>query len=119
MAIDIALDDTHDIKLYNGDLALTQPKEQSIQEIKIRLQLWRGEWFLDITAGLPYLTEILQKRVNIDTVAALFKNEILAADGVTEILEFSIEYTSDRTMTISFKAASEEGPISLTQEISV
>lgn len=119
MAIDIDLDDNHDVYIIDRDLAITPPDDQTKQELSIRLQLWRGEWFLDVLSGIPYLQEVLKKRVSIDTVASIFKTEILAADGVIEILEFEMSFDSDRALRIDFKVSAEDGIIFDTLEITV
>ena len=90
MGLDIALDEDHDVYLDGNDLALTAVDIQTLQEIGIRLQLWRGEWFLDVQQGIPYLEQVFVKGTSTDTISSLFQNEILAADGVIELLEFEI-----------------------------
>ena len=62
---------------------------------------------------------MLKKRINIDTVASIFKSEILSADGVIELLEFDMSFSSDRTLRIDFKVSAEDGIIFDTLEITV
>ena len=120
MALDLGLNDLHDVYLDGEDLAITQPDIQTLQEIGIRLQFWEGEWFLNILDGIPYLQEVFKKQVNIDLISALFKNEILASDGVIELLEFELTFTSEtRALRIDFKVSAELGIISKTLEVSI
>ena len=120
MAFDIALDDLHDVYLNGKDLALTDGSVQTLQEIGIRLQFWKGEWFLDIQRGIPYLEQVFQKKTSLDTIASLFKAEILASDGVLELLEFSMEFINEnRNLRVDFKVMAEEGIISKILEVSI
>lgn len=49
---DIALDST-------GRLAVVTGAEALRQKLETRLRLYRGEWFLDTSSGVPYLQRIL------------------------------------------------------------
>jgi len=118
MALDISLDDTHDVYIIGDDLATTPDDYQTLQEIGIRLNFWRGEWFLDIQEGIQYLDEVFRKGANLFRVAALFKAEILEADGVSEIIEFSIDY-NDRVLTIEFKVRADIGLLQQSLEVTV
>ena len=68
MAYDLALDaKTHDIVVTaDSDVFFIDNAERVAQQIKIQLLTMLGEWFLDITHGVPYLEYILVniKRTN-------------------------------------------------------
>ena len=70
----------------NGDLArgvvVLKGREAVGQNVKQRLLLLRGEWFLDITAGVPYYESVLG-RFNPEHTALLFREEILKVQDVT------------------------------------
>lgn len=57
------------------------------QAVKTRLALWRGTWFLDNTAGVPYSQSILTK--NSRQYDAILKDAILNTTGVTGISNYS------------------------------
>ena len=53
---DLALNvDSWDLVFHNNDLLLIDNAERIGQQIKITLQFWFEEWFLDTTQGIPYL----------------------------------------------------------------
>ena len=59
---DIALDTaTGDLLLENFDLQLVEGRDQIAQNLMIRLRFILGEWFLDITAGIPYYDDFFIK----------------------------------------------------------
>ncbi|MDD2056622.1 hypothetical protein N5D52_14650 [Pseudomonas sp. GD03860] len=57
------------------------------QAVKTRLQLHRGEWFLDTKDGTPWETEILGERTTATRDAAI-KKRILGTQGVVQIDSF-------------------------------
>lgn len=122
MSLDLKLNkDTHDLLITNGDLSLVEKSEQIAQNLKIRLQFFSGEWFLDTTKGLPFYSDILVKNPNIPDVDALIKAEILDTPGVLELLEFISSYTNaSRTYSINFKVRVENNEdISIFQELNI
>lgn len=55
------------------------------QKINQRLLLFQDTWFLDSTAGVPYLQEILKKPVDSGLIASIFNSEILKESEVVSI----------------------------------
>lgn len=82
------LDPTGDYQL--GQFMQNTPAAVA-QAVKTRLALWEGEWFLDQTAGTPYIQSILGKGSNYD---AEIQAVILGTDGVTEIVSYSSNVTN-------------------------
>lgn len=62
--VDLYLDPlTHDLAINDdGDFFLTKTTAQaSIQQVKIELQTFKGEWFFNTLEGVPYHQELLIK----------------------------------------------------------
>lgn len=80
----------------NGDMTwggnsgnfLINRAEAVVQALQTRLKLWAGEWFLDVTAGVPYLTQVFGKHTQATADAAI-KATILNTNGVTGIASYS------------------------------
>ena len=74
----------------NGDYQLglfLQNSPQTVgQAILTRLSLWRGEWFMDIHNGTPYLQYILGRNTNYDME---IKARILETKGVMELIDYA------------------------------
>jgi len=117
--MDIKLNDLHDLDIVNGDLVVIEPSRDAvIQELSIRLQFYLGEWFLDVTQGLPYLQYIFLKGSTIQSVNGIFITEINKLEEVNEILEFSSTFDgSSREFRIDFKLDTIYGIIQNTQEV--
>lgn len=55
-----ALDSNGDMTFgRNGDNFLVDSTVAVGQCVSTRLQLWQGEWFIDLTEGTPYMSKIL------------------------------------------------------------
>jgi hypothetical protein len=82
---DLFLDDA-------GNLALVHDAEAVGQHARQRLMTYEGEWFLDRTAGVPWVRDILGHQYDPVLAEAVLKAEILDTDGVTEINSFSVRF---------------------------
>ena len=90
MAIDQA---TNDLLLAaDGNLKMVTEAEALGQHVRQRLSTFSGEWFLDTTAGVPWLDDILGKSYDPALAESVVKSEILNTDGVTEIKSFSVGF---------------------------
>ena len=58
------LDDDHDMTFGYGLGCIAERSEACAQNVKTRLLLLEGEWFMDLTAGVPWLQKILIKQRN-------------------------------------------------------
>lgn len=84
---------TNDLYLLpNGNLATVTAAEAVGQHARQRLQTHEGEWFLDTTAGVPWLNDILGAQYDPALAESVVKNELLNTDGVTEITSFSVRF---------------------------
>lgn len=99
---DILLDPiSHDIVISGGDLSVA---EAVAQHIKQRLLTILGEWFLDLSIGLPWFDQILGKHRDLTLVEALIKASITETPGVESLTTFSVaaSETQERTAVVKF-----------------
>lgn len=101
---DIQLDSSGDILVDNGEVILmTDTLDIIKQRLQIRLQTFKGEWFLNPNVGLPYFQEILKKGTDITIVDNIFRSYIENTRDIKEITNFkSVFNHSDRTYTLDF-----------------
>lgn len=94
MILGFALDPTtNDLYLESsGDLAVVEDAHAVGQHVRQRLKTFRGEWFLDTTAGVPWLDQILGKAYDPALAEAVVKAEILNTHSVVEITTFSVAF---------------------------
>lgn len=110
--LDLALNaKTHDL-IVDTDVMFIDNAERVAQQIKIQLLTFLGEWFLDITHGVPYLEYVLVKNPNFTLVRELFREQILKVDGVSSLVSIDLSYTpSTRKVTLSYEVETEYGLI--------
>lgn len=91
--IDFKLTEDGDLFLSDeGELATVTGPEELAQRIATTLNLVRGEWFLEITRGLPWQETILTKHQDTTTVDAVLRAEIASIEGVAQVLAYASEY---------------------------
>lgn len=91
MLIDLALDpETGDLVL-DGDLALVGDDVAGVRQwLAIALDTQRGEYGLDLDAGLPYLDEILVKAPKLQIIRQIFRAAILACPYVQGVEDLTL-----------------------------
>lgn len=92
--IGLAIDPvTNDLYLDAGNnLAMVEDATAVGQHVRQRLKTFSGEWFLDKSAGVRWLQDVLGKRYDPALAEALIKAEIKRTDGVNDILAFSVRF---------------------------
>ena len=108
---DLALNvDSWDLVFHNNDLMLIDNAERIGQQIKITLQFWFKEWFLDTTQGIPYLEHICVKNPNLQHIRQIFRNAIMSVDGVDSVTELTLSVNAkERILSVTYTANTSAG----------
>lgn len=107
--IDLLLDDDGDL-VVDRDVYFSRGLEAVAQGIRIRLQMFRGEWFLDLDAGVPYYQELLGQKFSEVRARAAFRAAILAAPGATELISLAVTFNrSTRRMSVDWEVRTDYG----------
>ena len=112
--VDLKLDtDTGDLVLVNRDLVLISGADLVRQRLSIALQLFRGEWFLDAEAGVPWFQDILKKGVPPGRVDEILRKAILGVTDVNRIVTYTPAVIDKvtRVITVAFTVDSVYGPV--------
>lgn len=114
---DLALNPvTGDFEIVGLDLYIMDGADAVRQQLYIKLNLWREEWFLDTEFGTPYLQEILGKQITLGGAVAAIKKSVLEISDIYDIQEFTYNFNrSERRLVVSFIAATQFGLIRFTQ----
>lgn len=111
--VDAENPDVGDLRLSAGDVVWETDLGQEVaQRLLTRLNFWRGEWFLNTSAGTPYVQAILGiKAVPHSVVRAVFSSVVLGTPGVASLdrLEFTIG--TDRRLVLDFVARLTNGQV--------
>ncbi len=102
---DLLLDNTNDLVISGGDLQFTYGIQAVVQSCRIALQMFQGEWFLDINAGIPYWDTILGAKPDAAIVAAriAFRSALAQVDGVVSVPLCEVKFMgATRTAQVTF-----------------
>lgn len=105
--IDFLLDDDGDLVM---PLQFSRGLPAVAQGIRCRMLLFRGEWFLNLDAGVPYYQDLLGKKPNLALARNIFRDAILSTPGVLEILELEVSFEpGNRALSVRWKVSTEFG----------
>lgn len=114
--MDIKLNDETGDVLLSTTNTITTPvfttttSENLAQRLKIRLQTFKNEWFLDGTIGIDYFNQIAGKNRSKAAVDAIIQAEILKEQEVLQITAYSsVVDKTTRKITIQFTVRTVDG----------
>lgn len=116
--LDLALtSDSHDIYLDDrGDLAMVAGADCAAQLLGVGLRLFRGEWYLDTEAGIPYYQQVLVNSPKSRVIEALFRQAILSSPEIERLLTFQMTIDRrSRTLSLAFTAVSSQGIVAVSE----
>lgn len=103
---------TRKFNRLNGGLVFKTSLEAIAQAVHIRLATLRGEWFLDILNGIPYLDQILIKAPNLQVIEQLLRREIESVPGVKSVKTMTLNHDrSARKLSVKFIADTDFGEL--------
>ncbi len=103
--VDLLLDDDGDLLVSGGLIYFSSGVRGVTQGIRIRMQTFKGEWFLDLNHGVPYWQDILGKKFNEIKVREAFRRAITDAPGVNRVVDLQVEYDgATRAVNVWWKA---------------
>lgn len=114
--IDMKLNAAGDIDLSSGGAELVTGLDASAQNLKIAMQSFQGDWFLDLRDGLPYIGRILIKNVNEGDIQSLFFRQAQRQPDVVSVDEIELTFlpTSNmRRLDVDLKVTFAQSPESV------
>ena len=109
-----------DLRLTDGDLTISGLDLQFVdggqavaQRLTQKLKLFRGEWFLDRRAGVPYFRDIIgQKTARSGVISTIIKRVIQDDPDVERLESFELDFEGvDRQLQIEFRARLTDGAV--------
>lgn len=101
---DLLLDKYNDL-VIDTDLHWSMGVQGVMQECRIKMQMFRGEWFLNLGVGIPYWGSILGQKpaIAIAAAGAAFTEALLTVEDVIGITKMDVTYDGrTRTMTVKW-----------------
>ena len=121
--IDWALDSDGDLIV---PMRYTRGLEATAQGIRIRIQMFKGEWFLDTDLGVPYMESatvaeadaLLGQKFNELKALSAFRRVIAIPPGVQSILALAVAFDrATRVMRVEWRVRSAYGVIEDSLEV--
>ena len=101
-----------DMHLTDGDSTIVEGDAATAQELRSRVLLFRGSYFLDLREGLPWFQEILTKGSVPGRVRELFREALLTHPAIVDVpmLRLAIERAT-RAASLVFEARTTTGTV--------
>jgi hypothetical protein len=110
-ARDLALDpDTYDLLIVGQDLApLISDYDAIVSDVEATLKFMAGEWFADLSQGIPYFQQLLIKAPNLPAFRTLLFKAIGARLGIIQVQYVTITVNAAaRTASIVWAAFADD-----------
>lgn len=100
--------DYHDMVFINGSCTTTQDTRDVVaQRLRILLQTFTNEWFLDTQYGIPYW-DFLGKKVPKQRVDRVLQEKIMKERGVLQLVSFN-STLENRVYSLTFSVRTSTG----------
>ena len=110
----LKLNSDNDVAFEDNSFQIIEGEDEVGQKISTGLKTIRGECFLELSKGIPIITEVMGKNKNLNLIESLYKNEIISIPSVESLDSFSLEVQNDRKLKI---IGSVNGNIEINQEV--
>lgn len=112
--------ETHDLVIGDsGDLEFVTGYERVVQQCRIRLRFFRGEWIYDGLEGMPYYEQVLAvKPLQLAVLVRAVTQALLGVPGMRSVTEVLLDFDpATRNARVTFQALAQglEGPFSFDQ----
>lgn len=112
----LKLDNNNDIVISKGQIQQVSGGDGVAQAARTRLKLFKGEWFFDLEAGMPYFQEIFIKNPSFTLIKNKVREILISVPGIDvqeNIVSIDLAFDgADRELTITWRAATAFGVIS-------
>lgn len=104
---------TGDLSITNGRTSFVSGLEAAVQGARSRMSLIKGEWFLNLDAGVPYFERdnvpardaLLGQPFDVIKVKAAMRAAILDTPAITDMLQLDVEFdAATRAVTVTWRA---------------
>ena len=105
-----------DVLLSGVALSLVTAENAIRQKLVQRCQMFLGEWFLDLSEGVPYYRDIFIKSPSLSVIRSIFRRVLESTPGVDRVKDITLENdTARRSLAVGWEVTTDTGE-NLTQE---
>jgi hypothetical protein len=110
MPATLKLDENGKLDFSGGTLHVISGSDAIVQGVLTRMRLFRGEWYADDEAGVPYRQKVFVKNPNIADIENEFRAVIRNSPGITAVEYVRLTLNGDtREATVSWRATTIDG----------
>ena len=89
--------------IENNQYVILEGLDALKQKINLRLNLFLGEFFLDVTEGVPYFSDVLTQDGNLQQIELILENEISKEPDVKSVTTTELNFNADENK-LTYKA---------------
>jgi hypothetical protein len=117
--IDILVDNIkNDLVIIGGVVQMVSGTDQIKQAIRLKLLTFSGEWFLDLSYGVPWYTRVLGKRFSAGQIQMTVSDAISTIPGVKSIVDIVAVKQGERSALVTVQVLTNVGDkVSVTTEV--
>lgn len=99
-----------DARVAAGDVVMIEEPQATRQRLEQKFKLWRGEWFLNVNAGFPWLDDVLGQRPRPEVLRSLVHDLVTNDPGVRSMNNLTLAFEGvNRQLRITFDATLTSG----------
>ena len=117
MTTDVKITKDGDIDLTGNTFELATGIDYIDQKLAIVLRSFLGDWFLDLSAGIPYFEDIFKKQYDPARIESVLKAAILAVLGVNRITAFDLNLVNPRELVVTFTVSTDFGELVISESL--
>lgn len=105
--------DVGDLELTDAGLEVSRTAlaAEVAQRLTVRLNFFKGEWFLSLEEGTPWYQLLFTKAPPDRIIRAVFGSVIRGTEGVADLVSLSYSISRTRQLSLSFTARLEDGTL--------
>jgi len=101
-----------DVQISSGDVVYIDEPSSTRQRLEQKFRLWRGEWFLNVNAGFPWMQDVLGQKPRPEVLRSLAYDLVVNDPGVRSVDDLTTGFENvDRQLRITFTARLISGTI--------
>lgn len=94
---DVLLTADNEFDLTTGRSRIVTGVDAVGQKLRLKLQAFQGDWFLDLLFGIPYFGSVLVKNVNESDLLQIYQFAVESTRGVATVNEINLTLPDSQT----------------------
>ncbi len=92
--------DNGDYVMGNGKYDFVTDLDAFVQAVKTKLLLYQGEWWEDLTEGLPFFQEVagqfIKNDEDKDLITQIYLNRVSEVQGFRSVIDYTADFENEK-----------------------